>query len=99
MRILMKVTLPHASFNAAIKDGTASAKMKRILSELKPEAVYFAEFAGKRTGILIINMEHAHQIPALAEPWFLTFDADVEFHPCMTPEDLAKPNMASLGKT
>jgi hypothetical protein len=43
-------------------------------------------------------MESASQIPALAEPWFLNFNADVEFHPVMVPEDLAKANLDALGK-
>jgi hypothetical protein len=30
------------------------------------------------------------QIPALAEPWFLTANAKVKFIPAMMPEDLAK---------
>ena len=32
----------------------------------------------------------ATQIPAFAEPWFLAFNAQIELHPVMTPEDLAK---------
>lgn len=98
MRVLMKVTMPHAKFNAAIKDGTASARMKRILTELKPEAAYFTEFGGKRTGILIVDLAEPAQIPALAEPWFLQFEADVEIHPAMTMEDLAKGNLDGVGR-
>jgi hypothetical protein len=49
-------------------------------------------------GILIVNLEKAAQIPALAEPWFLTFNAAVEFHPCMTPQDLGAAGLDALGK-
>jgi len=98
MRILLRVTMPHEPFNTLVKNGTASAKMKRILDESKPEAAYFTEFDGRRTGVLIVQMESASQIPALAEPWFLNFNADVEFHPVMVPEDLAKANLDALGK-
>ena len=72
--------------------------MKRILDELKPEAAYFAEFHGHRSGFLFINLEHSSQIPSIAEPWFLTFNANVEFHPVMLPEDLAKSGLDALGK-
>jgi hypothetical protein len=34
-------------------------------------------------------MKDASQIPAIAEPWFLAFNASIEFYPVMIPEDLA----------
>jgi hypothetical protein len=45
---------------------------------------------GQRGGIIVVNVSDVSQIPALAEPWFLTANAKVEFIPAMTPEDLAK---------
>jgi len=33
-------------------------------------------------------------MPRVAEPFFLTFNATVEFHPIMTPEDLAQAGPA-----
>jgi len=44
-------------------------------------------------------VNHASDIPALAEPWFLQFDADVEMRIAMTPEDLGKSGLDALGKT
>ena len=29
-------------------------------------------------------------MPAIAEPWFLAFNASIECHPVMLPDDLAK---------
>jgi hypothetical protein len=98
MRILLRVTFPVEPFNTYVKDGSISAKMKRILDELKPEAAYFTEFGGRRTGVLITKMEDTSHIPAIAEPWFLTFNANVEVHPVMLPEDLAKSGLDTLGK-
>jgi hypothetical protein len=98
MRILLRVTIPHEPFNTFVKNGSASAKMKRILDELKPEAAYFTEFDGHRCGLLILQMEHSSQIPSIAEPWFLTFNADCHFHTVMLPEDLAKSGLEALGK-
>ena len=38
------------------------------------------------------------KLPTFAEPWSLTFNADVEFHVAMTPEDLARAGLDALGK-
>ena len=61
-----------------------------ILADAKPEAAYFTAEGGQRGGIMVVNISDVSQIPALAEPWFLTGNAKVEFIPAMTPEDLAK---------
>jgi hypothetical protein len=98
MRFLLKITFPVETANRAIKDGTFEKKLQRIMAGLRPEAVYFAAENGKRTGFLIVNMQETSQMPAIAEPFYLGFNADVEFHPVMIPEDLAKGNLASLGK-
>jgi hypothetical protein len=37
-------------------------------------------------------MKDPSEIPAVAEPWFLAFDAKVSFRPIMNPQDLAKAN-------
>ena len=99
MRFIMKVTLPVDNFNDAVRDGSAGAKIGRILEAIKPEAAYFTAQEGERGGILIVNLESASDIPALAEPWFLTFDAKVDFQVAMRPEDLAAAGLDELGKT
>ena len=98
MKTLMIVSLPHQKFNAAVKDGTAGAKLKKIMDAAKPEAAYFTELCGKRTGIFVVDLKDVSQIPSLAEPWFLTFEADVQFHPTMKPADLERAGLDKLGK-
>jgi len=61
-----------------------------ILAEVKPEAAYFAEDNGKRTGFIFLDVKDTSQIPALAELRFLAFNAHVEFHPAMNLDDLKK---------
>jgi len=39
-------------------------------------------------------MQDASQIPAIAEPWMLAFNASIEIHPVMVPDDLAKAGSA-----
>jgi hypothetical protein len=98
MRMLLHARLPHEPFNTAVKNGTVGEKMKRILDELKPEAVYFTEYQGRRGAIMIVNVEDPSKVPAFSEPWFLLFNADCEFHIVMTPADLAKAGLDTLGK-
>ncbi|MFC1762110.1 panthothenate synthetase [Planctomycetota bacterium] len=98
MRMLVSAKIPHETFNAAVRDGSADKKMKAILDDAKPEAVYFTEMQGHRCALMIVDMEDSTQVPALAEPWFLTFSADVEFHVLMGPDDLLKAGLDALGK-
>ena len=90
MRMLIKVSIPTAEGNAAIANGTLESTLSSILSDLKPEAAYFAEDNGARTGFIVVNMADSSQIPSFAEPFFLAFNAKVEFHPAMNLEDLKK---------
>jgi len=98
MRMLMNVSIPNHTFNAAVKDGTIGPKLARILEAIKPEAVYFTEQNGVRGAVLIVDLPDAAKIPALAEPWFLTFEAEVEFRIAMTPEDLKHSGIDAMGK-
>jgi hypothetical protein len=98
MKMLLQVKIPHETFNTAVRDGSAGEKLKRILEATKPEAVYFTERDGQRGAIMIVNLDDPSRVPMFAEPWFLTFNADVEFRIAMTPEDLARGGLDALGK-
>ena len=98
MRMLMLVQFPIEPFNSAVRDGTAGQKIRKILEDLKPEAAYFSEIDGRRGGTMVVNVTDSSDVPALAEPWFLTFNAEVRFRIAMTPEDLGRANLDSLGK-
>jgi hypothetical protein len=94
MRVLLKVNIPVESGNAAAKAGTLGTTIQAIVSELKPEAVYFTDTNGQRSGFIVLDLKDASQIPAIAEPWFLAFNAAVEIHPVMIPDDLARAGSA-----
>src|SRR5688572_22627831 len=98
MRMLLSVTIPPEKFNAAVRDGSVGAKLARILETIKPETVYFTEQDGQRGAILIVDIADPSRIPSLAEPWFLTFDADVKLRVAMSLDDLKSAGLDQLGK-
>lgn len=98
MQIIMHVKIPHQQFNSAVADGTVGQKINRIIEEARPEAVYFTEYDGKRGAIMVVNLDDSAKIPSLAEPWFLLFNADVEFHVAMTPSVLEQAGLDQIAK-
>jgi hypothetical protein len=100
MRMLLKASMPIAEGNAAVVSGKLGTTIESILNDLKPEAVYFVEENGARTALVFFNLADSSQIPAIAEPWFLAFNAKVQLHPAMNLEDLKKsaPAMESAAK-
>lgn len=94
MRFLVKVNIPVETGNGAAKAGKLGATIQAILEDLKPEAVYFTDDNGQRTAFLFLDMQDASQIPSISEPWFLAFNASVEIHPVMVPEDLSRASGA-----
>ena len=92
MRFLFKMSWPVEVGNAAAKEGFSA--VQQILEEQQPEAIYCIAEGGRRTGIMIINMDDVSQLPAIAEPWFLAMNASIEVTPAMVPEDLQKAGPA-----
>jgi hypothetical protein len=89
MRMLMTVSIPVEAGNAAVRKGNLGSTIQSILADLKPEAAYFSEEDGRRTGFIVFDMKESSQLPALAEPWFLAFNATFRVRPAMNAEDLA----------
>ncbi len=94
MRFIVKARMDVEAANALARAGKLGSTIQAILEELKPEAAYFVADEGQRTAILVIDMEDMSQLPAVAEPWFLAFDADIEATPAMVAEDLEKAGPA-----
>lgn len=98
MRMLMRVSIPVEAGNAVAKAGTLGSTVEKILADLKPEASYFfADDNGRRSASIVFDMKDPSEIPGLAEPWFLAFNASVSFRPIMNVQDLEKAG-PSIGK-
>ncbi len=90
MRMMMTVSMDTEKTNEAVRNGKLMAAVQKMLADMKPEAAYFtADDEGRRTGYVVFDMTHSSELPKLAEPWFLGFNAKVTMRPVMSPQDLA----------
>ena len=94
MRYLIKVEMATDAGDMAVRDPKFGERMQSLLKELKAEAAYFTTVNGHRGGYIVVNMDDASQMVAMAEPFFLWLKAKVEFIPVMLPQDMAKGGAA-----
>jgi hypothetical protein len=95
MKYIMSVKIASGEEgNSILRDPLFGKKMQDALAEVKAEAAYFTTISGRRGGYIVVNMDNAAQMPAIAEPFFLWLKADIDFIPVMTPEDLGKAENA-----
>jgi hypothetical protein len=47
---------------------------------------------------MVVELEKPSRVPVLAEPWFPTFNADVEFHVVMGLDELQEGKLDKLGE-
>jgi hypothetical protein len=90
MRMLLKIGMPVEHGNEAIKSGMLQRSMEATIKALKPEAAYFYAEDGKRTAIMVFDMQGSWQIPAAAEPLFQNLGASIHLTPVMNAEDLQR---------
>ena len=90
MRMMLKVSIPVEPGNTAVKDGSLKKVIGESLERLKPEAAYFLPEDGRRTAIMVFDLADQSEIPSIAEPFFLAFNAAVSITPVMNADDLKK---------
>lgn len=98
MKMLLTVAMPHEPFNSLVRNGKVGEILGRILETIKPETAYFTEQDGRRGGIFVVDVQNPWDVPALAEPFFLNFQADCKFRILMSPQDLQKAGLEEIGK-
>ncbi|WP_460145402.1 panthothenate synthetase [Pseudomonas sp. S2_A02] len=98
MKMLLMVEFPHEPFNALVRSGKIGEIMNRVLETIKPEATYFTEQDGMRSGIFLIDIEDPSEIPGYAEPFFLNFQANCKLRVVMSAQNLQDAGLEELGK-
>lgn len=88
MRMMMKVSIPVEAGNRAVKDGTFSSTITNFIEAYKPEAAYFVTDGGRRTALFIFELNDQTSMPMIAKPFFLNFDAGIEWSPALNLDDL-----------
>jgi hypothetical protein len=97
MRVLLRATFDTEKSNEAIRNGTMAKVIQESLEQIKPEAAYFTAQDGDRACFLVFDMEDSSRMPVFAEPFFLNFDAKIDYTPIMNVEDLQK-GLSQLGR-
>ncbi|MCF2434880.1 hypothetical protein LV779_09855 [Streptomyces thinghirensis] len=90
MRVLLKATLDTEKSNELVRSGKMTDLMRETLDHIKPEAAYFGVLGGRRTALLVLDMQDSSEMPRLGEPFLTEMNAEVEVCPIMNGEDLAR---------
>ena len=96
MRMMLKISLPVETFNQLALEGTVGHTIGMILEETKPESFYFTGNRYGRGAIAVFDLQDSSELPRVAEPWFLIFNAEIEYGPAITPEELMKAGLSEI---
>jgi Cd2+/Zn2+-exporting ATPase len=95
--------IPGQGVDAMVEGQTVWIGNERLFNERRVripddllEKIRSMEAAGQT--VMIVNVDDASKVPALAEPWFLVFDVDVQFHIVIGPDDLGRAGLDAIGK-
>jgi len=89
MRMILRTQVDAMQGGQAIRSGEMMKAFTAFVEKYKPEAVFFTNFDGMRTGFCVFEMKSQHEMPLIAEPFF-DLGYTVQFAPCMTPEDFQR---------
>jgi hypothetical protein len=94
MRFMITCRIPVEKGNELAKAASLHSTIQSIMEELKPEAAYFSDIERGGGGYIVVNMDDASQISAIAETLFLGLGATIQVHRVMTPEELGQASPA-----
>lgn len=90
MRTLIKIRVPVEAGNKAIREGTMGQIIQRTIESLKAETAFFGVENGQRTGYIVANVANTHDLVPVLEPVFIQLNAQIDFLPVMSGEELGK---------
>jgi len=90
MRVLVKAMIPTTAGNKVLKDPNFMKNLEDYIHKFNCEAAYFFPLNGNRTMAFVLDLPSQDMLPAVAEPLFQNFEANVEVHPAMNLDDLKK---------
>ena len=90
MRMLLKGSIPVEKGSETYQNGALQRTIQSAAQALKPEAMYFFPENGRRTFLMVFDMEGSWQLPAIVEPLFEELDASVLVTPVMNGDDLER---------
>jgi hypothetical protein len=99
MKFLLRATIPNETGNDLSRSGPEGmqALMNKVMSDVRPETLYFCIESGQRTLYAFVEVAEASDFVRIAEPFWLSLGCDVDIIPAMTQEDFAKagPHIAA----
>ena len=98
VKVLFKISFPVERFNELARQGTAGQKLAAILEATKPESIYFTGNQSGRGAVAVYDLADGSQVPAMGEPWFLTFDAHIEYSVAISGQEMQKANLDDVIK-
>jgi len=93
VHFFVRATIPTVGGNSVIIAGKMGPTVDEIVSQLKPESIFFRAIdkgptAGMKSIGLVLDLENASQIKSTVEPLFAAMDAKVEYEQVLSKDEL-----------
>jgi hypothetical protein len=89
--MMLKAVVDTEAGNESLRNGTMAKLIEQTTQQLHPEAAYFlASDDGRRSCVMVFDLEDPSRIPAVSEPFFQGGAERVTLTPCMNLEDLQR---------